>query len=160
MEVTFGFDHVVIRVDDLAVATVDYTTLGFTVVRGGEHTDRASHNALIAFADGSYLELIAFNNGPSPRIAKSQNTCAPSNSWLHTIHLSNAASGPGRPQVKDWWTLRSSPGRSMTRSSERRVAGSPLRVHCPVADCDRMVSRSPGSSASRMPLTCRSFVPM
>ena len=66
MEVTFGLDHVVIRVDDLAVATVDYTTLGFTVVRGGEHTDRASHNALIAFADGSYLELIAFKQRSVP----------------------------------------------------------------------------------------------
>ena len=68
MEVAFGLDHVVIRVDDLAVATVDYTTLGFTVVRGGEHTDRASHNALIAFADGSYLVRFSgpLRDGPHP----------------------------------------------------------------------------------------------
>jgi catechol 2,3-dioxygenase-like lactoylglutathione lyase family enzyme len=55
-----GIDHVVILVKDLEQAVGDYTGLGFTVVPGGEHLDGASHNALIAFADGSYLELIAF----------------------------------------------------------------------------------------------------
>ena len=55
-----GIDHVVILVKDLAEATADYTGLGFTVLPGGEHVDGASHNALIAFADGSYIELLAF----------------------------------------------------------------------------------------------------
>ena len=53
-------DHLVILVDDLAQAVTDYTTLGFTVTPGGEHSDGATHNALVAFADGTYLELIAF----------------------------------------------------------------------------------------------------
>ncbi len=55
-------DHVVITVRDLARATADYRALGFTVTPGGEHADGATHNALIAFADGSYLELIAFKD--------------------------------------------------------------------------------------------------
>ncbi len=55
-----SIDHVVILVKDLAQAVQDYTGLGFQVVEGGEHTDGATHNALIAFEDGSYLELIAF----------------------------------------------------------------------------------------------------
>lgn len=55
-----SIDHVVILVNDLEKAIADYTTLGFTVVPGGEHTDGATHNALVAFADGAYLELIAF----------------------------------------------------------------------------------------------------
>jgi catechol 2,3-dioxygenase-like lactoylglutathione lyase family enzyme len=55
-----GLDHVVILVRDLTAAVRDYSALGFTVVPGGEHADGASHNALVAFADGSYLELIAF----------------------------------------------------------------------------------------------------
>ncbi|HEX2914164.1 MAG TPA: VOC family protein [Chloroflexia bacterium] len=53
-------DHVVILVNDLAAASNDYTNLGFNVIPGGEHADGATHNALVAFADGSYLELIAF----------------------------------------------------------------------------------------------------
>lgn len=53
-------DHVVIHVTDLEAAIADYGALGFTVQRGGVHAGGATHNALVGFADGSYLELIAF----------------------------------------------------------------------------------------------------
>jgi catechol 2,3-dioxygenase-like lactoylglutathione lyase family enzyme len=62
---TLSLDHIVILVGDLSAASADYAALGFTVVPGGEHADGRSHNALIAFADGSYLELISFR-GPVP----------------------------------------------------------------------------------------------
>jgi hypothetical protein len=55
-----AIDHIVILVDDLAEAVGDYEALGFTVTPGGEHADGATHNALVSFADGTYLELIAF----------------------------------------------------------------------------------------------------
>ena len=55
-----AIDHLVILVGNLAAAVADYEALGFTVTPGGEHTDGATHNALISFADGSYLELLAF----------------------------------------------------------------------------------------------------
>ena len=55
-----ALDHIVILVNDLAEAVGDYEALGFTVTPGGEHADGATHNALVSFADGSYLELIAF----------------------------------------------------------------------------------------------------
>lgn len=55
-----GVDHIVILVAELERASADYAALGFTVVRGGDHPGGATHNALIAFADGSYIELIAF----------------------------------------------------------------------------------------------------
>jgi hypothetical protein len=54
-----GIDHLVVVVHDLAQASRDYEQLGFTVVPGGQHPV-GSHNALIAFQDGSYLEIIAF----------------------------------------------------------------------------------------------------
>jgi len=56
----FRLDHVVLVVDDLGRASADFATLGFTVTPGGKHKDLGTHNALIGFADGSYLELIAF----------------------------------------------------------------------------------------------------
>jgi len=56
-------DHVVIVVKDLGQAVADYQQLGFMVTPGGEHADGQTHNALIGFADGSYLELIAFRAG-------------------------------------------------------------------------------------------------
>jgi catechol 2,3-dioxygenase-like lactoylglutathione lyase family enzyme len=54
-----GIDHVVILVPELEAAVESYTRLGFTVVPGGRH-NVATHNALIAFEDGAYIELIAF----------------------------------------------------------------------------------------------------
>jgi len=54
-----GIDHLVIVVNDLEQAAKDYGELGFTVVPGGQHPV-GSHNALISFPDGSYLEIIAF----------------------------------------------------------------------------------------------------
>jgi catechol 2,3-dioxygenase-like lactoylglutathione lyase family enzyme len=60
-----GIDHIVIATPDLALAQKSYEGLGFSVVPGGRHPV-GSHNALIALADGSYIELIAFYE-PSPR---------------------------------------------------------------------------------------------
>lgn len=61
-----GIDHIVILVRDLAQASADYARAGFTVTPGGEHTGGATHNALIAFADGTYFELIAFKEPIPP----------------------------------------------------------------------------------------------
>ena len=54
-----GIDHIVIVVKDLRQAADDYRQLGFNVVPGGRHPV-GSHNALISFADASYIEIIAF----------------------------------------------------------------------------------------------------
>jgi catechol 2,3-dioxygenase-like lactoylglutathione lyase family enzyme len=58
-------DHVVIAVDDLEAASRDYHALGFTVRPGGVHANQATHNALIAFADGTYVELLAATGSAS-----------------------------------------------------------------------------------------------
>ncbi|HEY0069588.1 MAG TPA: VOC family protein [Chloroflexia bacterium] len=57
-------DHIVILVDDLDLASRDYADLGFSVVVGGKHADGLTQNALIAFEDGSYLELLNFLSPP------------------------------------------------------------------------------------------------
>jgi hypothetical protein len=54
------FDHALIFVADLGQAVRDYAALGFTVIPGGVHEGDPTENALVPFADGSYLELIAF----------------------------------------------------------------------------------------------------
>jgi Glyoxalase-like domain len=55
-------DHVVLVARDLNTAIADHRRRGFTVTPGGEHADGVTHNALISFADGSYLELVAFRD--------------------------------------------------------------------------------------------------
>jgi hypothetical protein len=58
-------DHIVIAVRELPQAIDNYRALGFTVVPGGDHPGRSSHNALVVFEDGAYLELIAWK-APAP----------------------------------------------------------------------------------------------
>lgn len=61
MPSAFQFDHAVVWVTDVDRAATDYAALGFTVTPGGEHEGGATRNALIAFADGSYLELLTLS---------------------------------------------------------------------------------------------------
>ncbi len=56
----FLFDHFVILTPDLPDAVRRYGELGFTVSPGGKHAGGKSENAIIAFSDGTYLELLAF----------------------------------------------------------------------------------------------------
>lgn len=51
-----NLDHVVVVVPDLLCAIEDYSSLGFTVINGGDNGP--THNALIPFEDGTYIELI------------------------------------------------------------------------------------------------------
>lgn len=52
-------DHLVIISPDLDTAVARSGHVGFSPVRGGTHADGLTENALIAFADGSYIELIS-----------------------------------------------------------------------------------------------------
>jgi hypothetical protein len=58
-------DHVVYIARDLAAAAHDYEREGFTVTPGGEHAGGVTHNALVCFADDSYLEIVGFRK-PDP----------------------------------------------------------------------------------------------
>jgi hypothetical protein len=57
-----GFDHFIVLVNNLDAAMETYRALGFDARAGGEHPAFGSHNALVAFADGTYLELLAFKD--------------------------------------------------------------------------------------------------
>ena len=58
----FQFDHAIIAVLDLNVAIADFQALGFNAFYGGKHADGKTHNGLIVFEDGGYLELLAPTN--------------------------------------------------------------------------------------------------
>lgn len=59
-------DHVILAVDDLDAASATMRAEGFTVIPGGVHKDGVTHNALIVFEDGSYIELIALVDKAAP----------------------------------------------------------------------------------------------
>ena len=52
-------DHVVVVVRSLEQASREFAAAGFTVIPGGVHDATPTQNALVCFADGSYLELLA-----------------------------------------------------------------------------------------------------
>ncbi len=64
-------DHVVIAGSDLAKLRATFESIGLIPVEGGVHADGQTHNALIPFPDGLYLELIA----PTP------GSIAPDHPW-------------------------------------------------------------------------------
>ncbi|MEQ1831576.1 MAG: VOC family protein, partial [Candidatus Eisenbacteria bacterium] len=53
------FDHAVVVVPSLAWAVPAFESAGFTVRPGGRHDAVPTENALVCFADGGYLELLA-----------------------------------------------------------------------------------------------------
>ena len=55
-------DHFVLLVNDLNSAIGTWRDLGFDARLGGEHPNSGTHNALVAFADGSYVEIMAFKD--------------------------------------------------------------------------------------------------
>lgn len=63
MPTKFSFDHAIIVVEDLPTAIQDFTAVGFGVLPGGVHASGLTHNALIPFEDGTYLELLAPTSG-------------------------------------------------------------------------------------------------
>ncbi|MCY4463997.1 MAG: VOC family protein [Chloroflexi bacterium] len=68
-----GIDHLVIVAHSLERAIETYRRLGFTVMEGGLHP-YGSYNALIGFADGSYIELLGFYEE------------APAHPWWDLLH--------------------------------------------------------------------------
>ncbi len=57
-----GFDHFIVLVRDLDQGIESFRQLGFEAQPGGEHPAFGSHNAIVALADGTYLELVAFRD--------------------------------------------------------------------------------------------------
>ena len=89
-----SIDHVVILVEDLDAGIRQYRDMGFTVVPGGKHP-RFTHNALVSFADGSYLELIAFWDFHDPDLPEGWRTAISEDLGLPlwANHLAFAADG-------------------------------------------------------------------
>lgn len=57
-----GIDHVIIAVEELDKAMESWQRLGFQVLKGGEHPQFGTHNALVPFSDGFYFELMAIKD--------------------------------------------------------------------------------------------------
>jgi hypothetical protein len=59
---TLSIDHVIISVNDVNEAIANYQERGFKAFYGGKQASGLTHNGLVVFNDGSYLELIGLVN--------------------------------------------------------------------------------------------------
>jgi hypothetical protein len=97
----FRFDHAIIAVMNLNDTTEDFKRLGFNVHFGGQHAGGRTHNALIVFGDGTYLELLAptdvnfLDNMETVDLSHFLDFVAQGDGWagfaLHTTELDSAA---------------------------------------------------------------------
>ncbi len=62
-----GIDHLVMVVRNLEGAMADLREVGFGVVRGGQHIDGRTENALVRLEDGSYIEVVGFLGEPEAK---------------------------------------------------------------------------------------------
>ncbi|KZP00690.1 hypothetical protein CALVIDRAFT_594882 [Calocera viscosa TUFC12733] len=53
-------DHIILLVPSLADAIAEFSAYGFSLIRGGTHSDGLTENALFILSDGTYIECIAF----------------------------------------------------------------------------------------------------
>ncbi len=147
-----GLDHVVLVVLDLDAAIADHRARGFTVTAGGEHAGGLTHNALVGFADGSYLELIAFHDLAA---ARGKHTWAPvaerGGGWadfaLHSSDLRDDAAALG-----DLLARQPEEG-GRTRPDGVAIAWRVARLHRPlpflIEDVTQRGLRVPGGDAAR-----------
>ena len=82
-----AFDHVVVVVPELATAMRCFDAAGFHVVPGGRHDVTPTENALIAFGDSTYLELLAITDEEARESLRVRSTRP---GWAAELKRSNA----------------------------------------------------------------------
>jgi len=135
-------DHVVIVVGALADAGADFAAAGFTVTPGGRHDALPTENALVCFADGSYLELLAACD-PETREGLRERRAGPG--WERHLRGASAVarrflpSLAGPDGVSDWVLLadRLTPVAARLRSHGMSAAG-PVRMGRERRDGERL----------------------
>lgn len=83
----YALDHVVVVVDALAGAVEAFRAAGFTVSPGGRHDAVPTENALVVFADGAYLELLAARD-PAARASLRESRAT--EGWAKHLHDASA----------------------------------------------------------------------
>ena len=82
-----SLDHVIVVVPALQGAIEDFRAAGFTVLPGGRHEGLPTENALVVFADGTYLELLAARE---PDARESLRELHGTERWARHLHESSA----------------------------------------------------------------------
>jgi Glyoxalase-like domain len=85
--VKLSLDHVVVVVDSLRDGSETFRDAGFVVTPGGRHESLETENALVVFADGTYLELLATRD---PGARESLRESFGTERWARHLHEASA----------------------------------------------------------------------
>ncbi len=102
------FDHAVVVVESLAEATREFAAAGFTVLPGGSHDVVPTENALVCFADGSYVELLAARDATTRDELRALRAGEDDKRWRRLLRGATAAGRrflpllAGEDGVADW----------------------------------------------------------
>ncbi|CAD6915666.1 unnamed protein product [Tilletia controversa] len=129
-----AIDHLIHRcqsVADLRVAVKTFSALGFTVLEGGQHADGLTRNALIVFADGTYLEFVAFEDEPTnpdgtPKSGKHKRSVSSGSgpaSWFASLRRERRPSTPS-PVPHEKIAAAGRPSTEVARINEKEDAPS------------------------------------
>jgi len=136
------FDHAVVVVSSLVEATREFAQAGFTVLPGGRHDALPTENALVCFADGSYLELLATRD---PATRDELRALRASDGWERHLRGVSAVARRFLPRlagadgVADWVLHADSLTASAARLRSQAIAGSgPVRMSRERPDGERI----------------------
>lgn len=121
-----ALDHVVVVADSLAGAVRAWSEAGFTVTAGGRHDALPTENALVAFGDGSYVELLAVRDADIHEELRA--LAADPRAWERHLRGVSAIARRflpwlvGPPGVADWVLRADSLARFATESRRRGFA--------------------------------------
>jgi len=126
------FDHAVVVVPSLVEATREFAAAGFSVIPGGRHDVLPTENALVCFADGGYLELLATRD---PATRDELRALRASDGWERHLRGVSAVSRrllpwlAGADGVRDWVLHADSLARPAARLRSLGIAASgPVRM--------------------------------
>ncbi len=135
-------DHVVVVVPVLADAVAAFTSAGFTVCPGGRHDVLPTENALVAFADGAYLELLALRE---PGTREELRRLRASDGWERHLRGVSAVARrflpvlTGADGVGDWVLASSALARDAARlRSQGVVTAGPVAMRRVRSDGERL----------------------
>ncbi|KAI0668389.1 glyoxalase-like domain-containing protein [Trametes maxima] len=153
-----------------------FRDLGFTVVPGGTHADGKTANALVVFADGTYLELLHFTHAPAPALVAAQPSTTRTGpattthsthpwskkqpGWIDYAFLGNA----GSPSIADTINARA-PGTvryaGEVRGGRRRADGRVLEwlISAPLPGGASEDGEGGGDVRGRLPFFCGDLTP-
>lgn len=88
----YGFDHTIILVDSIDDAVINFTNIGFEVIKRPDSGESTTDIRIICLEDGSYIELFSFKEPSVPNAHRWWPLARNGEAWLdYSVHCDSVA---------------------------------------------------------------------